>query len=276
MNGEDGRDVAVLRNKRDASRYQILVAIAARQPAVSQQEIADAVGVTAQAVSEYVRELVESGAVEKHGRGRYEVTKEGVDWLISRTEDLRAFTEFVTEEVVGQVDADTAIAGEPLDAGETVTLTMDDGVLHAHAGEEGSATARTLTAADAGADVGVAEFDGLLDYETGTVTVVVLPDVRDGGSRAVAADEVARLTTQHDLLATAGVEALAAARRAGHDPDVRFGTAQAVEEAATRGLSVLLLVGPRDLAAHTDRLREGSVGYELVDARESPGAAIER
>jgi putative transcriptional regulator len=267
MNGADGRDVAVLRSKRDASRYQILVAIAARQPAVSQQEIAEAVGVTAQAVSEYVRALVEGGYVEKHGRGRYEVTKEGVDWLISRTEDLREFTEFVTEEVVGQVDADTAIADGALAAGDTVTLRMTDGVLHAAPGDEGGATARALTDAEAGADVGVAEFDGLLDYDTGTVTVVVLPDVREGGSRAVSPEEVADLAGDHDLLATAGVEALAAARRAGHDPDVRFGTAQAVQEAATRGLSVLLLVGPRELASHTDRLREGSVGYELVDAR---------
>ena len=267
MDGEEGRDVAVLRNKRDASRYQILVAIAARQPAVSQQEIADTVGVTAQAVSEYIRELVESGAVEKHGRGRYEVTKEGVDWLISRTDDLREFTEFVTEEVIGQVDADTAIADGPLDAGDTVTLRMDDGVLHASSGADGGATARALTAADAGEDVGVAEFEGLLDYETGHVTVVVLPDVREGGSRAVSADEVAALADDHDLLATAGVEALAAARLADREPDVRFGTAQSVQEAATRGLSVLLLVGPRALAVHTDRLREGSVGYELVDAR---------
>ncbi|MFD1512805.1 MarR family transcriptional regulator [Halomarina rubra] len=270
MNGTDGRDVAVLRNKRDASRYQILVAIAARQPAVSQQEIAEAVGVTAQAVSEYVRELVEGGHVEKHGRGRYEVTKEGVDWLISRTDDLREFTEFVTEEVVGQVDADTALADDTLAPGDTVSLRMHEGVLHAAPGsgsEDGGATARALTAAEAGEDVGVAEFDGLLDYETGAVTVVVLPDVREGGSRAVSAEEVATLAADHDLLATAGVEALAAARRVDRDPDVRFGTPQAVQEAATRGLSVLLLVGPRELATHTDRLREGSVGYELVDAR---------
>ena len=125
------RDVSVLRNKRDASRYQILVAIAARQPAVSQQEIADAVGVTAQAVSEYVRDLVDAEYVEKHGRGRYVVTKEGVDWLISRTEDLRDYTEFVTEEVIGQVESETAIAEDAVGAGDRVALSMRDGTLHA-------------------------------------------------------------------------------------------------------------------------------------------------
>ncbi|WP_254546282.1 DUF7839 domain-containing protein [Halomarina pelagica] len=262
------RDVSVLRNKRDASRYQILVAIAARQPAVSQQEIADAVGVTAQAVSEYVRDLVDAEYVEKHGRGRYEVTKEGVDWLISRTEDLRDYTEFVTEEVIGQVESETAIAEAAVAAGDRVALSMRDGTLHAAPEGTDGARAVAITDAEAGEDVGVAEFEGLLDYRPGRVTVVVLPGVREGGSRAVGADRLAALAADHDLVAVAGTEALAAVRRAEREPDVRFGTALAVQEAAVRGLSVLLVLTARERSAHTDRLREHNVSYELVDARE--------
>jgi len=104
----DGTDV--LQSKRDATQYQILVEIAERQPAVSQQEIADSVGITAQAVSDYLQDLDEQGHVRKHGRGRYEVTKEGVDWLISQTDDLRAFVTHVAEDVIGQVEVETAIA----------------------------------------------------------------------------------------------------------------------------------------------------------------------
>lgn len=266
--GLGDRDVSVLRSKRDASRYQILVAIAARQPAVSQQEIADAVGVTAQAVSDYIRELVESGHVEKHGRGRYEVTKEGVDWLISRTDDLRGFTEFVAEEVIGQVEAETAIATADVEEGDRVSLTMRDGTLRADPEAGDGATALAITSAAAGEDVGVTDFEGLLDYETGAVTVVVFPGVRDGGSRALDPERVAALAADHDLVATAGTEALAAARVADVEPDLRFGTAVAAQEAAARGLSVLLLVTTRDLSAHTDYLREHNIGYELVDARE--------
>ena len=50
----DPEEAGVLRSKRTATRYQILVEIADRQPAVNQQEIADAIGVTAQAVSGYL------------------------------------------------------------------------------------------------------------------------------------------------------------------------------------------------------------------------------
>jgi len=261
-----GRDLRVLRNKRDASRYQILVEIADRQPAVSQQEVADAVGVTAQAVSDYVQDLVGKGYVEKHGRGRYEVTKEGVDWLISRTDDLAAYATYVAEDVVGQVETETAVATADITEGDPVTLSMRDGVLHASPGDTGGATAVAVTAAAADEDVGVTDFEGLLDYDPGRVTVLAVPAVADGGSRAVDPDTVAALAVDHDLLAVAGVEALVAARRADRDPDIRFGTDGAVEEAANRGLDVLLLAVPTALSTHTDRLRDAGVDYEVIDA----------
>jgi len=260
------RRSAVLQSKRDATRYQILVEIAKRQPAVSQQEIADVIGVTSQAVSNYLGELVEEGHVEKRGRGRYEVTKEGVDWLISQTDDLRAFTTHVAEEVVGQVDVESALATGDVEEGQRVSLTMRQGLLHATPGEAGDATAVAVTEAAAGQDVGVTDFEGLVDYELGTVTVVAIPAVEDGGSARVDRDVLAG-AAEHDLLAVAGVEAVATAREAGLDPEIRFGTPEAVSEAAMKGLDVFLLVVEAQLSTHTDRLRDGTVAYEVLDGR---------
>jgi putative transcriptional regulator len=257
---------AVLQSKRNATRYQILVEIAERQPAVSQQEIAEAIGITSQAVSNYLQELVEQGHVDKRGRGRYEVTKEGVDWLISQTEDLRSFVDHVSEDVVGQVDVESALATADLSEGDSVSLTMREGYLHATPGNAGTATAVAATDAEAGQEVGVTDFDGLVDYELGTVTVVPVPMVRNGGSTEVDADLVADAAPTHDLVAVAGTESVAVARRAGLDPDVRFATADAVREAATKGLDVLLLVVSGQLSTHTDNLRDGSIAYEVVDA----------
>jgi Predicted transcriptional regulator len=267
-NADGAEESNVLRSKRDATRYQILVEIAERQPAVSQQEVASAIGITSQAVSDYLQDLVKQGFVEKHGRGRYEVTVEGVDWLITQTDSLREFVSHVSEEVIGQVDIEAALATGDIAEGQTVSLSMQNGVLRARPGGGGSVTAVAVTDAVAGQDVGVTDFEGMLDYELGDVTVVSLPAVGDGGSSAIDPESVADYAEDHDLLATAGVEALAAVHGAGLDPDIRFGTPAAVQAAATRGLDVLLLAVTTDLSAHTDRLREQNVSYEMVDAAE--------
>ncbi len=267
-NADDPEALGVLQSKRNATRYQILVQIAERQPAVSQQEVADAIGITAQAVSDYLQDLVEHGYVAKHGRGRYEVTKEGVDWLISQTEELRDLVTHVSEDVVGQVKIETALATTDIAEGEVVSLTMRDGVLRAMTGDTGSATAVAVTDSEAGRDVGIANVEGVVEYELGDVTVVSVPQVQDGGSRVVDPDRLVEMAGDHDLLVVAGVEALAAATAADLDPDVRFGSAAAVQEAATKGLDVLLLAAADLLSTHTDRLREGNISYELVDAAE--------
>jgi len=255
----------VLDNKRDATRYRVLVEVASRQPAVSQGEIADAIGVTSQAVSDYVRDLVEAEYVEKHGRGRYEVTKEGVDWLISRTDALETFLDRVSSDVLGSVEVDTAIATGEVAEGDQVGLLMREGVLHATP-SGGSATAVAVTDAAAGRAVGVTDFEGVVDYETGRVTVLPVPAVTDAEPPGPAV--VDQLAADAELLAVAGTEAYAVVSRAEATANARFGTPDAIAEAALRGLDVLLVAVADDVPRHTGRLREEGVPHEVLDPEE--------
>ncbi len=256
---------AVLGSKRDATRYQVLVEIAARQPAVSQSEIAAAIGITSQAVSDYVRDLVEAGYVDKGGRGRYEVTKEGVDWLISRTDSLETYLDRVSSDVLGSVEVDAAVAAGPIAEGDEVGLVMRDGVLHADP-TGGAATAVAVTSGAAGEAVGVTDFEGVVDYETGQVTVLPVPPVTEDAPPSPAA--IRERVPEDGLLAAAGTEAYALVRGAELYPDVRFGTSEAVAEAALRGLDVLLVAVADDVPRHTTRLRESNVPHSVLDAAE--------
>lgn len=261
--GNDGD--GVLTSKRHATRYRILVELTARQPAVSQTEIADAVGITSQAVSEYLQDLVSRDHVEKLGRGRYEVTKEGVDWIISQTEALEDYTNYVSEEVVDQVDTVAAIAAEAIDAGEPVTLSMVDGELHASPGTAGSHTAVATTAAVAGDAVGVTDFQGMLDYDYGTVTILSVPAVTDQPGADLDSQHLSETIDEHELLAVAGTEAVAMARTVGRRPDIRFGAPDAVREAAAKGVDVAVLAVTSEQSAIIDRLREQNIGYEVIE-----------
>ena len=260
-----------LEDKRTATRFRILVEIADRQPAVSQGEIADAVGVTSQAVSEYIRELVADGYVDKEARSRYRVTKEGVDWLFQEAEGLRRFAEHVTEDVLESVQEDAAIATAAIDAGDTVTLSLRDGLLHAAPDDAGPATGVATTSAEPGADVSVTGFEGVIEIDPGRVTVVQVPSARAGGSRAVPAEGLRNVCADVSVVAAAGVEAVLSLRDAGIDPETTFAAGDVAAEAAARGVDAVVVATADAVGRVTDALRDGDVRYEVTEA----GAAVE-
>jgi putative transcriptional regulator len=252
-----------LEDKRTATRLRVLVEIADRQPAVSQGEIAEAVGITSQAVSEYIRELVDDGYVEKEGRSRYRTTKEGVDWLFREVKSIRQFTDHVTEDVLQSVQEDAALATDRIEAGDVVTLSLQEGLLHASPGDEGPATGTATTAAEAGQDVSVTGFEGVIDMSPGTVTVCQVPRARNGGSRVVDAAELSAAVDAAELVVAVGVEAVAALRRIDREPAVSVAAGAVAAEAATKGRDAVVVASVDEAGRVADTLRDRNVTYEL-------------
>ncbi|SFR47754.1 DUF7839 domain-containing protein [Halogeometricum limi] len=255
-----------LEDKRTATRLRILVEIADRQPAVSQGEVAEAVGVTSQAVSEYTRQLVEDGYVEKEGRSRYRVTKEGVDWLFQEAKDLRRFADHVTDDVLESVQEDAAIATADVTAGETVTLTLRQGHLHASPDADGPATGVATTDAEAGEDVSITGFEGVIEMDPGSVTVVQVPPARSGGSRAVDVETLAAMCADADVVVAAGVEAVVSLRKAGVETETSLAAGDVAAAGAARGLSGVVVATTDLVGRVTDALRDGDVLYEVTEA----------
>ncbi len=253
-----------LSDKRTATRFRVLVEIADRQPAVSQGEIADSVGVTSQAVSEYIRELVDDGLVDKDGRSRYTVTKEGVDWLFQEAKSLQRFADHVTDDVLGSVQEDTAIAAADIEAGQQVTITVREGLLHATPGEEGPATGVATTDAAEGRDVSITSFEGVIEMTTGTVTVAQVPPARDGGSREIDTDQLATLCSEADRCLAADVEGVVSLRRADHEPAVTVAAGAVAAKAAAVGMTVVVVASTDTVGRVTDALRDGNSSYEVT------------
>ncbi|MDH7593786.1 MAG: winged helix-turn-helix transcriptional regulator [Methanomicrobiales archaeon] len=256
----------VLRSKSEATRFQILVEIAENQPAVRQQEIAAKLGVTPQAVSEYIRELVEEGLVDAKGRGHYEVTRAGVEWVLHRAEALELYARHIRRDVIHQVSIWTALAAEDIRKGEQVGVYMSGGLLYA-AKKPQSAMGIAAMDAKAGGDIGVERLSGLIDHREGTVHVGKVPRIERGGSRGVDRDRLERLLEKAKFVGAVGLEALVAIRSSGREPDMFFGAREGAIEAAFHGLDCAIVIVDEEFTDFLKRLEAAGLPYfihELV------------
>lgn len=254
----------ILRSKREATRFQCLVEIAEHQPAVRQLEVADVLGITPQAVSEYMRELVEDGLVSSQGRGRYEVTREGIEWVLSRAEQLEAYARHVRRDLIQQVSVWAAIAAEDLEEDEMVGVYMEAGLLYAGR-EPRSANGAVVRGARAGEDVGVTRLSGMIDHHEGIVHVAKVPRVEKGGSRSVDLETLAALAAPAAVVAAVGIEARVALEKAGRAPDMFYGAREGVIEAAFHGLDCLLVCVDEEFTEFLKRLEDAGLTYRIHD-----------
>jgi len=255
--------MSVLDRKSEVTRFQILVKVAAGQPQVKQSQIAGSLGITPQAVSEYIKSLAAEGMIKSGGRGQYTVTPLGVESIIEGAKGLKEYSEYVLSNVVGQVAVWAAIAHASVAKGDTVFLTMEDGILYAGP-EGGGASGIAINDAREGEDVGVSGLAGLIPLRRASVTIVKVPAIASGGSHAV--DAVVLRSSVSGIVGVAGAEALAALRKAGIEPDALFGAQEAIAEAAIKGVAGTLVIS-EDLAPQAvQRLESAGIEYRIVDA----------
>jgi len=248
-----------------STRFRVLVSVASRQPWVQQKNVAAELGVTVQAVSEHMKELVSMGLVESKGRSSYSVTPLGVDWLLRMAHGLQAYSERVGD-IVRDISVTAAIASEDLEQGQQVALEMADGLLHARRVRNGDATSATVVAGGAkGTDVGVTRIEGVIPLLPAQVVVATVPSVREGGSRSVNKCELKAAAAKAGLVAALGIESLASLRACGVEPDSWWAAVPAVIEAASAGVSCLLVCTRSEMSRVTERLADAEISSSLQD-----------
>ena len=256
---------SVLQSKRESSRFQILVEIAAHQPNLRQKEVAESLGVTPQAISEYIKELVADGLVTTDGRMRYSITKEGVEWLLESAAELKRYARVVMEEIISHVSVWTAIAESDLEEGERVSLEMRGGLLYANKKEDIEASGVVIGAVGSGEDVGISDLRGLISLEEGRIILCKVPRVQIGGSRKVDLAALAHQVSRATKVGCLGIEALSALRKVGREPDIIFGVKEFAVEAAYHGLSSVIVSVDEQIPGLLTRLESEGLKYELID-----------
>jgi putative transcriptional regulator len=257
----------ILKSKNLATKFQIMVEIAAHQPNIQQKDIAPRLGITSQAVSEYIRELIKAGWLSSEGRSRYKVTKEGVDWILQMSRQLHSYAWFVSK-AVADISTTTAIADSDLSVGQPASLYMKDGLLFASDVVSGKGAKGTaVTEAKKGQDVGIGNVEGVIKFEPAEVTVVKVPNVQDGGSGSVNFARLKKEIRGARLVGTMGTEALVALTQIGIKPDYVYGVREAAIEAAYCGLPFLVICSEDKVSILVQRLEEENVDYEIVDLK---------
>jgi len=259
--------VEVLRSKNLATKFQILLEVAANQPNIQQKDIARELNITSQAISEYVRELIKDGWLSSQGRSKYKVTQRGVGWILRMARQLQNYSSFVNK-VVDDISISTAIADGNLSGGQPVSLYMKNGLLFASPVlKDKEAKGIAIAEAKKNEDVGISNVEGMIRLKAGKITIGLMPNIQEGGSRNIDIIKLREEANRAELVGVIGIESLAALKRAGIKPDYIYGVKEAAMEAAHLGLSFLILCVEEGASELVQKLEGENLNYEIINLR---------
>jgi len=267
----------LLRDKGEFTKFQILFEIMRNQPHIKQKDIADALGITIQAVSKYFKKLSKEGFLEAGSeRADYRLTAKAAAKLRDDLRNLENYVLSLKHEMKIE-RALPALATQPIKAGEEVGIIMKEGIMYAVAKDNISAEAKgiAMTNASAGDDLGLKNLRGKVKLRQGKILIVKLPSIRRGGSRAV---DLAKVKAFYDDFKPDRVGVMGAVGRAvlnklGLKADLEFGISSAAAIAASRGLNVLVLVVGRMVNRMIEEIdlinmkNAAEVTYEVKDGK---------
>ena len=258
--------VEILQNKSSATRFQILVEIAASGPAIQQKSIAFKLGVTPQAISDYIHRLVKDNLVVSTGRSHYRVSAKGVNWMLAVLRELRSYASLV-EQAITNVTVCAAIAECDINQGQAVGIKMKNGLLFATSQIDGGAKGMAVSSVSQGDDLDVSHIEGLVELTRGKVTILQVPVIQKGGSRKVDLELLQARVTNNQQVGAIGIEALISLRRLDIEPSYLYGVTEAAIEAAQCGLSFTIVCTDDAIPELIKRLQEEHLNYDLIDLR---------
>lgn len=255
----------ILQSKSEMTKFQVITEIAAHQPNVRQKEIANKIGITPQAVSEYIKELTANGLIHSEGRVRYKITKEGVEWVLDNAAELKKYSQIVMEDIISHVSTWTAICDEAIQKDDKVYIEMRKGLLYANRSRDTGIHGTAIMNGEKGYDIGVTDLKGYMNVEPEAITICKIPKIKRGGSSFTNIDRLRPVVESKPYIGAVGTEALMALKRVGITPDVMFGASESVIQASYHGLASAIVIVEDEVAYLMSRLESESIPYEIMD-----------
>lgn len=257
----------ILQNKNSATRFQILVEIASKGPAVEQKTIATQLDITPQAVSEYLKHLIAEKLVDAEGRSRYRLTSDGVNWILKQLRDLNTYID-LAEKAVTDISVNAAISLDDIKEGQEVGLLMMDGILVAgnsiiDAGAKGIA----VNSATNGEDVGITGIHGIVPLNQGSVFIAAVHGINKDGSRKTDLERLAILVRGQKHIAAIGIEAYASLQKINITPRYFYAVTETVIESFRYGLEIIVVVVTEELPDLIKSLSEAGIEPNFIDLR---------
>ncbi|MCG2736475.1 MAG: hypothetical protein L6282_08790, partial [Candidatus Methanoperedenaceae archaeon] len=165
---------------------------------------------------------------------------------ISRGETPLSVLDLMDSVDVNVMTIRCAVAGCDLLAGEEVFLGMKDGMLVADKGGNGM-KGKAVSNARRGNDIAVRDVVGDLNRFSGSVVVIRVPGIIEGGSRAVDIRRACDILEKNrpDKIGAMGTSAKVLMKKMGKKCDFEFDVVQSGMLAALRGFNVVIFASGR-------------------------------
>jgi putative transcriptional regulator len=256
--------VEILRSKSYATKFQILLEIASGGPNIQQKAIASRLGITQQAVSEYIGQLEKDGLIVSGGRSRHRITNEGVNWVLKILRELRNYIDTVTR-VINNVVVSAVIAADDITRGQKVILKMKEGLMYATGKTESGARGIAVSDAKKGEDVAISSVEGLVGLKKGEVRIIKVPNVQKGGARKADLKLLKKELKGRKEIGAIGIEALVCLKQIGIEPRYFYGVTAATIDASRHGLNVAIVCTDDELPALLIKFDEQNVTRSTID-----------
>jgi len=235
--------------------------------------IAEKIGVTKQAVSEYIKKMKEEGLIHTIN-GEYRATMQGIQFLHSWLIELKKFLD-TSMQKLDIIESGAAIAGNNIKKGQKVGLFMENGNLVAYSRRDSPSTGIAMTDAFRGEDVSITDMEGIVEHEIGRIYLIELPSPDDGGTRALKIEKLKNTMNKikPDKIGFHGAVARAALGKVGMTGDFEFAPSDAAIDAAQRGLDVAFLgcgEGVKKMISEIEEFNNSSgerIYYEVISLR---------